>query len=681
MYWKQKLNVPKGIKYLSNWMDFSLQKFQGHNIIHKQLPGCGFTEYVLRCPEPVVLNSPRRMLMENKAEQHGTDVFLVKSKFDRDLNIDEDTTKSTSATSVAKSIEEDKKYLQSIEKDEIKIYPKLFKEIDEYLHRMYNEGKPPKIIVTYDSSYLIRKILESMGILNNFWFIVDEFQSLLDDARFKAETENNFLTVTLQQIPNVTYVSATPMLDKYISRISQLNIPYYELDWGALDPTRIKRPDLKVRTMKSISSRIEEIVQSYLDRNFEKVVVSRGGYFQEIESRECVIYVNSVNHIINTIKKMELTPDQVNILCSKTPENQAKIERKLGKKSGFEIGKVPLRGEPHKMFTFCTRTVYLGADFYSTNARSFIFSDANSDCLSIDISMDLAQILGRQRLEENPWNNSAEFYYKATADYKKMTWEDLKKVIDIKEQSTQNLLSIWEKGTDQEKQELAERYLSLTKSNKYRKDYVAVNRVDDLLIPIKNELVVINEERTFDIQQIDYADRFAVFCKLEEEFGIGLAYHEEDLVSRFFKVYDKTETYVDKIKMICEFLLDSPQLSNLVIDNLSDHDKIKQQLVTLGPERIKGLGYNITKIKEAMGITIFDRKTLDSVIYHNFTIGSRYTKKYIKEVLRSIYKAADFHGTAKATDLENWFEIKTCKVVLEDGTRPDGFEILSIKQQ
>lgn len=61
------------------------------------------------------------------------------------------------------------------------------------------------------------------------------------------------------------------------------------------------------------------------------------------------------------------------------------------------------------MFTFCTRTVYLGADFYSLCARSFIFSDSNIDSLAVDISEDLPQILGRQRLFDNPWKNSATF--------------------------------------------------------------------------------------------------------------------------------------------------------------------------------------------------------------------------------------------------------------------------------
>ncbi len=77
------------------------------------------------------------------------------------------------------------------------------------------------------------------------------------------------------------------------------------------------------------------------------------------------------------------------------------------------------------MFTFCTRTVYLGADFYSECARSFIFSDSNIDTLAVDISDDLPQILGRQRLFENPWKNDAVFYYRSICDYRKISQEKI----------------------------------------------------------------------------------------------------------------------------------------------------------------------------------------------------------------------------------------------------------------
>ena len=84
------------------------------------------------------------------------------------------------------------------------------------------------------------------------------------------------------------------------------------------------------------------------------------------------------------------------------------IQSKLGK--SYTIGSVPTRNEPRKLVTLCTRTVYLGADFYSDNARSVVFSDANIECMAVDITLDLPQILGRQRLLENPWKNEIEIY-------------------------------------------------------------------------------------------------------------------------------------------------------------------------------------------------------------------------------------------------------------------------------
>lgn len=674
---KIKIDVPKGIRYLSEWHEFRLSNFKGHSILHKQLPGCGFTKFALTCPEPVVLCSPRIMLMENKKDQHGDDVYLVVNNYEVATDIDEDISKSI----LSGAIKAKDDYLIEMAKEENKnrenLYSRLFQEIYDYLGRIRLENRSPKIIVTYDSAHLVKEILTSMGLIDYFYFCIDEFQSTLDDARFKSDIELELLTV-LRDIKNVLYTSATPMLDKYLQQIPELSsLPYYELDWGSLDSARIKKPNLKVRTMSSLSGKMAEIIQSYLNGNYEKVLVNRGGQLLEVESREAVFYVNSVNHIIGIIKKMGLTPDQCNILCSDTPFNQSRIDKKLGKKKGFSIGKVPLLGQPHKMFTFCTRTVYLGADFYSDNARSFIFSDSNSDCLSIDISMDLYQILGRERLNINPWKNSAEFYYRSTCDYKKMTQEDLNNRIRDKIKKTNTLLQGWKEASNDEiKKALAENYQKVTKLDKYKDDYVAVNRRDNLT-PVFNNLVLINEQRAFDIQQIDYADRFSVFSSLEREFIDGYS-KEEDYVREFFSYYDQLLNYIDKIKCICDYLIQFPSHSGSIIGNLADSDKIKQQLITLGPLKIKGLGYHITKINQAMGITIFDQNSLDNAVYSSFKENEKYTKKFIKSELGVIYKSADYQGTPKATDLSNWFELKVVQITI-NGRREEGFKLIKRK--
>lgn len=306
------------------------------------------------------------------------------------------------------------------------------------------------------------------------------------------------------------------MMDEYLEMLDEFkDLSYYELDWYTEDTTRVIKPSLDVFLMRSVGEKMSEIIQKYLNNDFEEIVVLRNGIPTRVISDEAVFYVNSVNHITSIIKKNNLSPEQCNILCSRTDDNVKKIQKRLGKK--FVIGKVPKKTEKPKMFTFCTRTVYLGADFYSLCARSFIFSDSNIDSLAVDISEDLPQILGRQRLFENPWSNSATFYYRSTANYREMKAEDFQKIINDKQKSTESLLRVYSSTfIESDKFELAKNYQKVAKSYNYKDDYVAVNKIrtregNIILKPVLNNLVLVNEIRAFKIQQIDYKDRFTVF--------------------------------------------------------------------------------------------------------------------------------------------------------------------------
>ena len=74
----------------------------------------------------------------------------------------------------------------------------------------------------------------------------------------------------LQDLQKVCYVSATPMIDEYLERLDEFkNLPYIELDWESEDPCRILKPDLKVRTCKSVNEPAYKIIKEYLDGNFE----------------------------------------------------------------------------------------------------------------------------------------------------------------------------------------------------------------------------------------------------------------------------------------------------------------------------------------------------------------------------------------------------------------------------
>lgn len=679
------IKIPRGIRYLGNWEEFKFSRFPNKCIINKELPGCGFTEYCLNSDENVILTSPRIMLINNKADQH-QDVFLVVNDMDKDPNVDKDLTQIVKDHSVSKTQSEIDQEKLELEENSSRNFNRIKHELSNYVNWCFSSNKPIKILVTYDSYHIVKDILTELSIFSTFYTVIDEFQSILHDARFKSDTELQFLS-NLKESHSALFVSATPMLEEYLNMLSEFDgLPYYKLDWGADDSTRIVKPNLDVKLMRSAGEKICQVAKTYLDGEFVSVVVNKGGNPVKVTSTEAVFYVNSVNHITSVIKKLDLSPSQVLILCSNTKENQAKIKRKLG--SRFSIGHVPnpKKGETFPMFTFCTRTVYLGADFYSTCARTFVFSDSNSDCLAVDISEDLPQILGRQRLDENPWRNSATFYYRTTADYRTMTKKDFDNKINIKKKQTENLLSVYDKGDTSEKTSLALAYQKLAKSYNYKDDYVGVTTIinestgDKILKPKWNNLVLVNEIRAYNIQQIDYKDRFSVFNAVNTKIS-----HNIDTinirVADFFQQYDLLTTRYDKLKLLCEYGLSTEEL-DLVLSQLQDNDDVKSFYTSLGPKRLKELGYNITYIKKDLNIVTFSKEKLVEEIDSSFNIGDKLLLSEIKQKLSEIYSKLNYKKSPKAIDILEYFEVKEYKTTITTNNvkkRVRGYELISKK--
>ena len=653
--------VPRGIRFISELgTDFRFYKLPVKCIINKQLPGCGFTEYCLRGPENVILCSPRKMLLENKKDQHGRDVYLVINELEKEVAIDKDLNKIDKSQVFLEKLDE------MVNGKDI-VYNRLMNEIKDYLNeRKYLGDKPAKILVTYDSYRIVKDILTSLGIFQSFYTIVDEFQTILHDSKFKSDTELDFL-YHLHQSHSALFVSATPMLEEYLNMLDEFDgLPYINMDWASQDPTRVLKPSLKVLTMKSVGTKLPEIIDSYKSGNFESAIRMVNGYPTRVISDEAVFYVNSVNHITSIIKKCDLQPEEVNILCSNTPENLKKIQKRLGKR--FTIGEVPLEGDSHKMFTFCTRTVYLGADFYSTCARSFIFSDSNIDSLAVDISEDLPQILGRQRLFKNPWKNEATFYYRSTCDYRKISQDEFDKELERKKRSTNNLLRSFDSAPDDAKYDLAKTYQKNTKSYNYKDDYIAVNEHrGGTLIPVLNNLVLVNEIRAFRIQQIDYKDRFTVFSTIHNTLSPDDIINQK--VSEFLGEYQKLGTFRSKLKYLCEYGF-SDQVIGVVLDQIGEHDNIKSYYLALGPQKLRACGYNRYDIEKELGVVTFSQELLESIIYSEFKVGDKITLADIKDRLGYLYSSINYDATPKAKDLENYFNVKESSARVEiDGVK------------
>lgn len=671
---KTIINVPKGIRFLGEWQEFNLPEYP--HILDKQITGCGFTEWAITCPMNVILVSPRLMLLENKEEQHQGQLYYAKNDLDLILDIDKDLSKEPKGTGVLLSDgNESKEYIELMAKKVM-----AFKnQVQNYVrHCIFEEQIPCKLAVTYDSYRLIYDALMELGVFDCFYTIVDEFQSIFTDSRFKSSTEIEFVSY-LQNVQKLCFVSATPMMEEYLDMLDEFkNLPMFILDWGSLDPGRIIKPQLTIHPCQRITDTAVKIIQTYQEGNYERTIVRDEvtGQLKEIESRELVVYVNSVKNICDIIKKAGLTYDNTNVLCSRTPDNEKKIRKAFGLKKGDigGIGKVPLRDDSRKMFTLCTRTVYLGSDFYSDNARSVILSDANIECLAVDITLDLPQILGRQRRLDNPWKNRAELYVKILSEKNRITPEKFVKYQTEKRKKTENLLSAYQtSATSDVKHDLAETYQFVAKAKNYRDDYVAVNTHSGKdKIPVFNNLVMVSELRAFQIQQVDYADRFRVINQISQ----SGKYNTVDELEEFMNKFNNFTTFIDRMKLVCSSIGNSESLLYL-LDQIPI--EYKTYYLAFGPEKIKSLGYRKDKLDNIMTDHILLRNgEIGKIILSNFSIGNRLSNVEIKDKLKNLYIINGIKISPKATDIMEVFKVKKIKLSIKD-KRVDGLEILSIK--
>ena len=632
---KKKIDVPDDLDYISNWKTYTLPK--GHCIVDKGVTGCGYTEYCISNSNDLILCSPRKLLLENKFDQHqGEDNIF---------------------------------YLRN----ELEIYNDLNELKEQFRIHILNcefKHKPVKVLVTYDSTHIIVDFLKEFDLLNKFYFIVDEFQSIFLDSYFKSEVENDFVEY-LQDCPNVLYLSATPMLDKYLEKLDMFkDLIFYQLDWKNSKYT--ETINIQRKKTNSLGHECKKIIEDYLSRKYPYTTDDNG---QLIQSKEAVFYFNSISDIIRTVKSMGLTSANTTIICSDTSENR----EKLGK-IGFSVSKVPLKGEINKMFTFCTRSVYIGADFYSDCASSYIFADPNIKSLALDISLDLPQIVGRQRNRSNPFKNKLVIFYKT------IRGENIENILEFNEKQQQRkdttirLLNAFASHDKLTQKDLLKKFKDSIEVSNYSDDFISVSKKTGE--PVYNHFIEIANERAWEVSQVDYQDKITVTKSINKQGYKSLVYHDEDdlIVSDFLKEFYLVGVFEKKMKMYCEFM-DVYKINPYVLTSIIHKvdPKFKTYYDLYGTSGCKSVGYIESLLKTKISNSLKSPDLKERLISY-FKVGSRYELKTIKLTLKSIYLDLGITKTPKASELENYFDVSGVKIydsVLKKQNK--GYLILGIK--
>ena len=151
---------------------------------------------------------------------------------------------------------------------------------------------------------------------------------------------------------------------------------------------------------------------------------------------------------------------------------------------------------------------------------------------------------------------------------------------------------------------------------------------------------------------------------------------------KFFGDYNALSNLFSKLKYLCEFKFSTEESKQNILNSITEKH-FREYYETLGPDGCRSLGYNITKINKKLNIKSFNKSQLVLEIFQNFIEGSRYSNREVKDTLKTIYETSGYEATPKATDLNEYFEIKeiSIKERQEDGKYKSsrGLEIIKKK--
>ena len=263
------LRVPQGTQFMSEWNNYDFPK--GHVIVDKGVTGCGYTEYCLTNNLPIVLCSPRKLLLENKSEQHQGDknILYVKNELTEF---------------------DDLRYLKN--------------KVKSFIESCFNDlNEPPKLLVTYDSSHYIKEALKELGLLSHFYFIVDEFQSIFLDSFYKSNVEFDFVE-NLEDCPNVLYLSATPMLDKYLEKVEEFkDLPFYSIDWS--DTGYVENIVLQRKQTRSLFEECKKIIEKYKEGKYPMTIT---------KDKKPAFYFDTIQEVFDKVSFSILLLDEVQFM-------------------------------------------------------------------------------------------------------------------------------------------------------------------------------------------------------------------------------------------------------------------------------------------------------------------------------------------------------------------------------
>lgn len=626
------IKVPSDYLYISDVPEI-IKEFNNdlpHNaVIDKQVTGVGGSHIALCNNEPYVVAVHMLRMIDNKVNQ---------DHYKHVMKVSGDTTRE---------------------------------QVNQYL-----ESGGKKFLVTYDS---VPKLKDFLGRrVQDFRLLVDEFHKLIQYLGSFKPTVGVKLLENQEGFKSVSYMTATPTKYEY------LPTPMRELD---------------IIEFKWENARTPNLSHSFIAKNITESALSTILDVLDNTNNEIYVFYNSKKNVVSLIKKLrscktDIKIEDINILFADSDVNTKFFRKHLGK--GFQYGEFP-NGENNKRINFISSMGYEGSDFFPNNNPdikpiSLIISDPNAKSMRFDISVDLTQIIGRFRankitglLENYPviylWNTQKTDFILNENEYKS-------KLISLREQSAKLI-------KDSESSELL-------------RDMIFDNIQDEknvFFIKEGTELMLhpYGYEASMSVYHAMHSDSY-VLNNVDEE---GQIKKDSHIVSKLSSLTPELNTFKvpvlkseytkalgrnpSVIKMMREYqeLLtnrresefseeDQDALDSFLIEN-SEFASWIDAGITLSEMnscgRVRSTIESIVETKLRLA-----KADLNLVDYLEYRVGDLVTRKELKEKIQNYYNSLGLKLKAKATDIEEYYEIENTSRLDSEGKKENVVRLAKLKE-
>ena len=510
-------------------------------------------------------------------------------------------------------------------------------------------GQPIKIIVTYDS---LPKVVESLGAdVANTKLLVDELQVLLKASdTFKPVVVTKLFNL-VDSFKSVCFMTATPTPRKYFPpEVAKLD--YIRLEWEGSSIMHIKKAKMK----GDVTSKVVAIALNHLD----------------IEGTPLFFY-NSLRGIVPCVKQLikarGLTHKDVKIICADNERNRTYLKDQLGKewiperplyKEIDKDGNVKLNPR-NKPIQFCTKYAFEGLDFCVEDAHTYIISDVKNRSrhhTRIDISTDIQQIAGRCR-NQNPlvkreavflWNDEFSGVSLSEEDYEEYVKNELAIAKDMEQRYTLDKLKSMKIDFDS-----SPYFLEVdgeAQTNDYAVyglciSYAALN-ADYVNVMVDGEKTVLEEK----LELFSETDSYIVpDIKLEDMAKMDRKLNFKELAMEYYELSEQ-----------CKVCRDS-ELDKRLEVLLSLDGEFKSYVEVLGIEQIKATHFHKTKTRakynKVIGVDEKSKVQIKGLKSLKLKDNTFYSFAELKEMIKSVYKKLGLNASAKATDIQSAYVVKS----------------------